>query len=344
MDKKRLYYLSQFTGWGFLLLMATVWAYASGQPFSWVGTINLLLLLVLGISTTHLYREIIIRLGWLKLSMGRLVPRILLATVLFGIIFVLLYELLLLLLFGSEYHFNLTNMVLTMPIWSSLLFIWSLIYFAFYFFQNYRREEIKNLQWEASSREFELNRLKSQLNPHFIFNSMNTIRALVDEDPVKAKRSITQLANVLRTSLLTGKKKLVTLEEELTLVKDYLEIEAARYEERLKVVWDIDSESTSWRVPPLMVQTLVENAIKHGIATLPEGGTIHVTSVIKSDLLLLQIANSGIYNEKKKSGTGFGIYNTHQRLELLYGKEASFQITNEGGKVVTRLILPAVPN
>ena len=119
--------------------------------------------------------------------------------------------------------------------------------------------------------EIELNNLKSQLNPHFIFNALNSIRALVDENPSKSKQAINQLSNILRNSLASDKKGLTKFEDELKIVKDYLGLESIRFEERLKTEFDIHPDSQKFLVPPLMIQTLVENGIKHGISKLTAG-------------------------------------------------------------------------
>ena len=124
--------------------------------------------------------------------------------------------------------------------------------------------------------EIELNNLKSQLNPHFIFNALNSIRALVDENPSKSKQAINQLSNILRNSLASDKKGLTKFEDEIKIVKDYLGLESIRFEERLKTEFEIHPESQKFLVPPLMIQTLVENGIKHGISKLTPGGVIQL--------------------------------------------------------------------
>src|SRR5690606_38237133 len=125
---------------------------------------------------------------------------------------------------------------------------------------------------QAVKNEIELNRLISQLNPHFVFNSMNSIRALIDEDPKLAKQAVTELSNVLRNFLLMGKKTMVAFSEELKMVKDYLSLEKIRFEEKLQIIIKVDDDCMNFLVPPLMIQTLVENGIKHGTSKLPEGG------------------------------------------------------------------------
>jgi len=222
---------------------------------------------------------------------------------------------------------------------SSMVFylVWSLFYFGFHYFDRYN----KSLKYQATIKEFELNRLKSQLNPHFIFNALNSIRALVDEDPIKSKHAITQLATILRSSLIMNKSKLIPFSEELKVVNDYLGLESIRYEERLKVVIDIEPGSEHFLIPPLMLQTLVENGIKHGISKLKEGGEIKInTQIIHNNHLLIQIRNSGqLINHKTLAG--FGLENTKQRLELIFDDKAKFKILNENqNTVLTEISIP----
>jgi LytS/YehU family sensor histidine kinase len=219
--------------------------------------------------------------------------------------------------------------------------MWSLLYFLFHFIQNYRKEEIKNLQWQALSTEVELNKLKSQLNPHFIFNSMNSIRALVDENPSKSKDSITQLSNILRSSLLMGRKKVIPLSEEIQLVKDYLGLEKTRFEERLKINFKIDEETLEHRIPPMILQTLVENGIKHGISKLAKGGELTVCAQKREADLYLSIENSGKFQKSREKESGFGLLNSEQRLKLLYGDRGSLTINNTAkGTVLAELVIP----
>ncbi|MEL7148374.1 MAG: histidine kinase, partial [Bacteroidota bacterium] len=221
---------------------------------------------------------------------------------------------------------------------TALYLLWIIIYFIFHIFDRTN----KALQYEAAINEFELNNLKTQLNPHFIFNSLNSIRALVDEDPKKSKQAITQLSNILRNSLILDKKKLISFEEELNTVKDYLELESVRYEERLDVQYDIAPESMDFNIPPMMIQTLVENGIKHGVSQLTKGGSVEIRTHIHNHTLVIQIRNSGQYvNGKNKSHTGIGLKNTIKRLDLIYSDQASFSIENENSDtVLTQIVIP----
>jgi two-component system LytT family sensor kinase len=196
-------------------------------------------------------------------------------------------------------------------------------------------------------KEIELKNLKSQLNPHFIFNALNSIRALVDENPRGAKLAINQLSSLLRNSLVTEKKGLTSFEEELKLVKDYLGLESIRFEERLRTEIDLDPESRDFLVPPLMIQTLVENGIKHGISKLTEGGLVQIKTKVDGDHLTIQIRNSGklALNGHKTESGGLGLENTRQRLKLIYGEDASFRILAENDNfVLTEIIIPHLYN
>jgi two-component system, LytTR family, sensor kinase len=148
----------------------------------------------------------------------------------------------------------------------SIVFLWSLIYFSVHFFENYKRAEIESYIWEAAVKDFELKTLKSQLNPHFMFNAMNSIRALIEEDPESAKNALTRLSAYFDILLKMERSETVPLEEEIQTVKDYLALEEIRFEERLKYNLNIDPKSLKIEIPPMMIQTLVENGIKHGIS------------------------------------------------------------------------------
>lgn len=222
-------------------------------------------------------------------------------------------------------------------VYALIYFVWLVLYYIYHYFERYNL----SLKHEAAVHEIELNNLKSQLNPHFIFNALNSIRALVDEDPVKSKNAITRLSNILRNSLISDKKKLTTFEEELIMVQDYLSLESVRFEERLRTDFEIHPDSYSFKVPPLMLQTLVENCIKHGISKLKHGGFVKLKTFVSNEKLKVQIRNSGQYTLQSLDNGGLGLKNTSQRLNLIYGEEASFKIFNENSEtVLAELIIP----
>ena len=345
--RETIYWSAQILGWSTYVLLAAVRGYILDALN--IGLLKFLITtFILGIGLSHLYRLYIIKKKWELLPLPSLIVRILISNIIIGFIFLLLQASI------SDIFFTENKKLLVPPYedvfflainWILIFILWSALYFAVKFLRNYKSEEIKNLKYEALKHEVELNNLKSQLNPHFMFNSMNSIRALIDEEPHNAKDAVTRLSNLLRSSLLTGKKKFIPLAEELKLVKDYLALEKIRYEERLNTEINIGNDLLLCLVPPLMLQTLVENSIKHGISTLPEGGKLIISGNKEKDHYELTVINSGVYAPgSKKGGTSVGLQNTRKRLKLLYGNKSSFHIgnitINDKSFVETRLVLP----
>lgn len=223
---------------------------------------------------------------------------------------------------------------------SSILFlVWQLLYFITKNFRKIRLFQLEQVKSESAIKEFELNNLKSQLNPHFVFNALNIIRALVDEDPAKAKHSINKLSNILRSSLSAAKNKTIPFKDEFQTIQDYLELEKLRYEERLNIITSVPNEVLSVQVPPMMVQTLVENAVKHGIIKVVNHGFISLIAKLEGDYLQITISNSGTLG-RLDSG-GLGVINTRQRLEILYPKNHKFEIVqSDHNQVTVNLTIP----
>ncbi|MBL7873361.1 MAG: histidine kinase [Cyclobacteriaceae bacterium] len=344
-NKARLYWLLQIGGWALYALVQIVGALLLGN-----GTVSNQRIIFLAYEAffcfliTHWFRTYINNNRWLTWSMSRLIPR-LLVTVWFlgiGMYFLRIPVSLPLGLFNKSVIFDPKNMLGLSLVYAFFFFLWSVFYFIYNYFERYN----KSLKLEASIKEIELSNLKSQLNPHFIFNALNSIRALVDENPEKSKQAINQLSNILRNSLVTEKKGLTKFGDELKVVRDYLGLESIRFEERLKTEFDIDPESKNFLVPPLMIQTLVENGVKHGISKLTEGGLVHLQTKVEQGKLKIQIRNSGHYHVNgHKKRAGLGLVNTTQRLKLLYGSEAHFAINNENDNfVLTEIIIPHLRN
>jgi LytS/YehU family sensor histidine kinase len=229
-----------------------------------------------------------------------------------------------------------TNLISFIP----LLLIWNAVYFMYHFIIKTRKQEMDTIKLEALVRELELKTIKAHVNPHFIFNALNGIRALVDENPQRARTAITELSNILRSSLSAEKLETVTLQEELKIVKDYLALESMRFEDRLHVEFDVAEQTLGQQVPPMMLQILVENAIKHGISKQVKGGVIKILSEMKDGGHELTVQNTGFLNGFAKNG-GFGISSTRDRLSLLYGSKGSFEIKQiANGLVEAKVMMP----
>jgi LytS/YehU family sensor histidine kinase len=192
---------------------------------------------------------------------------------------------------------------------------------------------------ELKSIQAELKVIKSHINPHFIFNALNSIRALVDENPARARKAITELSNILRSSMQAEKIEVVPFEREINIVKDYLELEHIRFEERLHISYRLDERTFERPVPPMLIQTLVENAIKHGISKNVEGGEIDITSTIIDGFHMILIRNTGQLNGVDQS-KGFGLVSTESRLKLLFGNRAQFDLKQIDGNVEAKVLIP----
>jgi sensor histidine kinase YesM len=336
-NKKILYWTSQLLGW--LLYYVIIGLNLASSNTLNQKAISLLLIMYIGsILITNLLRRFFIHKKYVDLKIQQIIPRAIIACILAGIT-LKFYQIVVdrLIIHYNENPINYTDVVLDMLGSSILIFLWVVFYFAYQFFNKSRQQEIKNLQWESLQNQIELNNLKSQLNPHFMFNSLNSIRALIDIDKKNAKESITKLSTLLRTSLLMGKKNVVSIEEEIDLVKNYLDLEKIRFEERLKVDIRIDNEANSVEIPPLMIQTLAENSIKHGISKLMEGGTISISAAIKDKTCLIEVKNPGVLTYEEDDQNSIGLKNTKDRLRLMFDKKAKFELNQEGEFVIARI-------
>ena len=339
--RHRLYWTCQVIGWGAYVILIAIFNKISGIDFDSVIYLNLSSTFILGVGTSHLYRNFILRNDWLKLRIAQLIPRVLLASFILSIVFFALHTLISdVIILNRSFSFDWIDILKNLINLSANYLLWTLLYWTFHFIENYRKEEIKNLRWQATINEMELNKIKSQLNPHFIFNSMNSIRAMVDENPGKAQMLITQLSNILRSSLYMERKPVIPFADELSLVKDYLELEKARLENRLDHSFDIDKESYNFNVPPLLIQTLVENGIKHGINHLENGGKLLLKTKVSDGILTVEIKNTGKLGASKTGKPGIGLKISHQRLKLLYGERAGLDLIEEDNNVIAKLIIP----
>jgi len=337
-----LYWGAQLGGWLTYTLLIILATYADDQATMdhnfWI---SLLALVVSGIFVTHGMRWLLLRWNWLRLSFTKLIPRVLLISLACATVLTLIDSWFSRLLsnYKAEFYSPLRLLISVLAL-MLLMLLWNAIYFTYHFFRQSIKQELNNLQLQSSQQEIELKNLRSQLNPHFLFNSLNSIRALIDIEPASAKESVTTLSNLLRKSLILGKHPFISLKEELEIVRSYLELEKIRFEERLEIEWELASDIDDFQVPPFLLQTQAENAIKHGISKLIAGGQIKVrTAVDAAGTILLSIENTGTLGQKKD--TGIGIENTLRRLDLQYRGKARFELKEDAGKVICTIEIKA---
>jgi sensor histidine kinase YesM len=334
---KFLYWGTQLGGW-FVYGMLTILATYADNPTKMNAQfwISLLLMIASGLAITHLMRLFLLRRNWLRRKFSPLIPRILAASIVCASVFVALIQATSWMLERENtFSKSFFNLELLIDILSStlLMILWNSIYFTYHFFKKAIDQELRNLQLQSSQNEIELKTLRSQLNPHLLFNSLNSIRALIDLEPLKAKQSVTTLSNLLRNSLVLGKNEFISLDEELQIVKSYLALEKIRFEERLEVYWEIDLSLNEILVPPFILQTQAENAIKHGISKIVEGGKVIIsTKRITENWIELMVVNSGELG--LQVDTGIGIENSKRRLDLQYNGNALFELFQKEEHVI----------
>ena len=339
----RAYWLCQFTGWGVftLYVLSTTLVYSGFHLRAVISIVAF----DGGFCplATHALRFWMRRQGWPTLPLARLLPRLAVACLSLA---ALLTSLVMLLIVFSAPEARLRDMNAGVVVGTLFVFVmaiggWLAIYFGVLARRRQRALEINALQLEVVAHDARLRSLESQLNPHFLFNCLNSVRALIVEDPARAQTMVTRLAELLRYSLNMDRAETVTLDEELQAVNDYLSLERVRFEERLSIDVAIEPSARAAHVPRMLVLTLVENAMKHGIAHLPSGGALRISATIAGGELHLEVANSGSLPHDAV-GTGVGLGNARERLRLLYGASASLTLTARDRRtVVAALSLPA---
>ena len=349
MKKERnlsLYWKCQLIGWStaslYWLLMGIV-----GTNFSFpLAILHFIGDLIIYILPSHLYRTISLKNHWDLLPPKRLLLIVLPLILVFGLI-------LMLLTIGKNYliafyfypNFNINFIDYFRPSWLvtwmmgiRLMAIWILAYYLYHYAQAELKANKESARLSLVAKNAQLENLTAQLNPHFFFNSLNNIKELVTENPSLAKRAIDLLSDLLRTSLYHRTAALITLQEEIHLVKDYLELEKIRFEERLLITIEVAEHALPIRLLPLCIQILVENAIKHGISTTEDGGNIAIKIEHKDSFIIILVQNSG--SLKQSEGNGLGLKNLRERLHLHYNGKAIFTIMEHDKIVSATLIVP----
>ncbi|HZB44051.1 MAG TPA: histidine kinase, partial [Pyrinomonadaceae bacterium] len=215
------------------------------------------------------------------------------------------------------------------------------------YYRRYREGELRAVQLQAQLSQAQLQALKMQLHPHFLFNTLHSISALVHKDPEAADRMIARLGDFLRLTLENSGTQEVTLQKELEFLQCYLEIERIRFQDRLTTRMEIDSRSLDSRVPNLILQPIVENALRHGIAPRSTPGRIEISAKRNNGSVRIEVKDNGpgisaISATNGRFREGLGLTNTRARLEQLYGEAHRFELANDphGGLTVT-LEIPA---
>ena len=324
---RRGYATCQIAGWSTWAVMNLVYFQLSGFGVNARSVRIAIVSSALGLVVSHGYRGLVRARRWAALPLRQLAPRVIAASIAQAA-----------LLDGASVVSSLVSpdpgnermggglIAIVLINFTIIYLAWSFLYFGLHWLERSRRGE-----------QAELRYLKSQLNPHFLFNALNSIRGLVAEDPAKAQVAITRLAKLLRVALGSVTADTVTLARELEVVDDYLAVEAVRFDDRLTVRLDIAPDTLGVMVPSMLVQTLVENGIKHGIARRTDGGEIAVTARRASGALELSVSNTAA-DPAAETGAGVGLANAHERLQLLFGDRATLALDRSRTERTTAVV------
>lgn len=349
--RERLYVFSQLGGFSLLLVVQLFFAHFFKDPDTGYGSLSFSDMLsqffsvFIGLVITHFGRRYIEAWGWKELGWLKLIPRMAGLAIAMAVVWATLVQGWYFGVMRNDYPENILPPILFLiGILNSSFIVmgWLSVYFIYHVFDRFNRSEIERLRLATVVKDAELRALKSQVNPHFIFNSLNSVRALIDEDPQRARSAVTQLANMLRYSLQSGSNQMVPFEDELTVVNDYLALEQVRHEERLRLRLDIAPAALRRVLPSMLLQTLVENAVKYGISTRAAGGEILISAWLEDNDLRIEVRNPGQLSKRRKSptdkSTGLGLRNALDRLRILCGESAAIELHQTGADEVTATV------
>lgn len=341
-----LYWQCQLSGWALVSIYWAYTVYTRDNYGVFYTLLNYVLDVSIGIFLTHMYRMFVLKAHWSQLPIKKLLIRIIPAVILFAVLYMLINNLkwygYWVYIVGKNKSFS-ESITYWDPIFITALRLMSIWILAYHLYHYYQKEVItakENAQLSIIAKQAQLDNLSAQLNPHFLFNSLNSIKSLVIENPNIARRAIDLLSDLLRSSLYEKDKEMITIKDELSLVNDYVELEKLRFEERLQIDISIDKSLTNFKIPTLSIQLLVENAIKHGIDKIIEGGLVTVIITKKKHQIYIQVQNPGklSLNEASK---GLGLRNLQDRLEIQYKNNASFSLEeSDKNTVEATIILP----
>jgi two-component sensor histidine kinase len=244
-----------------------------------------------------------------------------------------------------QWKFAVPWLTQTMPLW----FGWSTLYFAMKYWRDWDAEKRKSQKAISLAQRAQLQMLRYQVNPHFLFNALNSVRALIDEDKKNAKSMITELSEFLRYSLVTRDHSEVTLQHELEAIQHYLSIEKKRFEDKLDVSFEIDKRTQDYPILSFLIHPFVENAIKYGMKTSPMPLRIRIQTSSSNGALRVTISNTGAWltpatdSERKSNGTGTGLENVRARLENAYPKKYRLETQERDGWVQAILEIHSSP-
>lgn len=342
MNNKKLYWFCQFIGWFGMVVIELI-----NYTFFIVGKFNidileaLIIYAISGLLTTHLFKIILSKTYFFNKSKTRIWLIAVLSTFILSVLLVVVSYI------PNIFQRNGIAAIKSLtPIyvfglvmnWMRYNGMWVIIYFMYKILQQNNAITKEKLMIENLAKTTELELLKTQLNPHFLFNALNSIKALVIINAEQSRDAIVKLSELLRFTLQYGKERLIPIKDEVTEVKKYLELEQLRFGKRLTVEYNIDENTLSQTVPPAIVLTLAENAVKHGVTKELQNSAIVVSASLNEDCLIIKVTNNGHYNLIET--TGIGLKHITKRLDEIFQNKAMFSIYQEDNNVIAAIKIP----
>ena len=307
-----IYWILQLVGWGlYTLFLIGMMVVFGGRESINPSTLILQLIVYVGLVLfSHLFRLYIKKHNWIELPMGKLIPRAVLGILITAFVVQTFIHLIIYHFFplSGITGFSMSGFIGYVFNVFIVLILWSAIYFAIKFIEKNRKSELEKLELKAALQEAELMILKNQVNPHFLFNALNNIRSLILIEPEKARKMVTHISDLLRYSI--------------------------QFQDRLKYSFDIDPATEKIEIPPMAIQLLVENGIKHGLSIQKTGGEISIRTELIEGHLLIEVRNTGqLSNSQKREG--IGLKNLVERMKILFGHFAEFKLENGPDNMVS---------
>lgn len=343
-----LYWKCQLIGWSLASLYWSILGALGGQFKIGIGLVQFFSDVALYIFITHLYRIFALKNHWQDLNLMDLFKRIIPAILMMAILYTLVTTI-------KVYGIRVVFSIGTFPDMKTLIgptgigifiagirlmAIWVLSFHLYYYARREIRIARENTLLKLTAKQAQLSQLTAQLNPHFLFNSLNTIKSLISTSPKLARRAVDLLSELLSSSLYEHSGGFWRLYRELDLVRDYLELETLRMQERLTFEIEVSPIALPLFIPRLCLQTLVENAVKHGISQLNQGGKISILISEQGNFLEIKVENP-VPLQQKESASKLGLENLRERLKAAYNEKASFEINiNPGAYAQATLKLP----
>ncbi len=338
----RNFWIAQIIGWT-LFMLSNFFVQSTAEIPLKLLVMNAVIPFAVGLLVTTSYRFFIKNKKWKNWNFGKMIWLILGSTFLLTSVFVVITFGLFIWILQVD-DFSIPGFLSNFMIFFIIMLAWNMIYFCVHYFNNWTKAEVEKWKLAAEMKDAQLGSLKSQINPHFVFNTLNNIRSLILEDKEKAREMLLNFSDLFRYALKNNDQSKVSLAEELNIVHQYLALLSIQYEDKLRYKIKVDKGLEEAELPPMMLQLLVENAVKHGISQFKEGGSILIDIDRGNGFFNINVKNTGNLRMSAKLGDklGVGLENIRKRLDLIYNGNANLKMSEVNEFVLASIKIPMV--